>query len=236
MKTTYFKQRQLAREVSTVEEPECREKLPRGWSKRAPDPMKLVEGFRRLEVKEGFVLKAYQYHSSGNGNGIVWALPKGAPFPPPGKCEKLKDHFLEAPKPPDALDDFMEVITGDGTPESYLAASFMRRELWELGAMWHGCGWSTHGILYKNPISPKEDRTDDPARGYFAEWKWMVKRPVKWLPRVMISKKKATVDFFTFSGHNVEQVLKHTDTYRPGSLIFDTKTTEIARGGSGYIF
>ncbi len=189
-----------------------------------------------MASKKGSVLRAYQFYDNGNGNGIVWALPRGAPFPHPNSCVSEVNTLWEEPRPPDALDNFMEVIEGDGSPESYLATSILCRELRELGAMWHGCSWSTHSILYENPIPPDGDRRDNRALSYFAEWKWIAKRPKKWAPRVTVSKNKITVTFYTFSGLGVEQVLRHTDTYHPGTLTFETKDTETARGGSGYIF
>ena len=235
-KTTYFSQLELEREVSAVTDPDRTEDLPEGWSRQAPDPMRLLKGFRRLEVKKGLVLRAYQYHSSGNGNGIVWALPGEAPFPPPEECEKLTNHFLSPPRPPDALDDFMQAIEGDQTAASYLAASFLCRELHELGAIWHGSSWSTHSLLYDDPLNAAGADRQEPGRRGSCEWTWKSRRPVKWLPRVTISAEKATVGFFTYSGCEREAIFRHTDTYRPGSLGFATRTTVIAVGGIGYIF
>jgi hypothetical protein len=46
----------------------------------------------------------------------------------------------------------MEAIEGDGTPWSYLLASFLSRDGEELGAVWHGCYWRTHALLLESPF------------------------------------------------------------------------------------
>jgi hypothetical protein len=43
----------------------------------------------------------------------------------------------------------MDAIPGDGTPESYMEASLLMRELGEFGALWHGRSWGTHEIIGK---------------------------------------------------------------------------------------
>jgi len=60
----------------------------------------------------------------------------------------------------------MAAIEGDGSPESYIQASLLARELREFGVRWHGCDWSTQEILDKNPqthtmlISARSSPTD----------------------------------------------------------------------------
>jgi len=44
---------------------------PEGWSKSAVDPMRLLAVFSSLRIKEGYVLRAYQFREGGNGNGFV---------------------------------------------------------------------------------------------------------------------------------------------------------------------
>jgi len=80
--------------------------------------MNLLGVFKSLRMKSGFVLRAYQYRSGGNGNGVIWAMPIDAPFLQPSKVPKLMNGYLEPPKPPEALDGVMEAIDGDGTPWS----------------------------------------------------------------------------------------------------------------------
>ncbi|MGO8752105.1 MAG: hypothetical protein ACLQNE_39715 [Thermoguttaceae bacterium] len=127
------------------------EECPEGWSKSTVDPMAVLAVCKPLFAKKGFVLRAYQFREGGNGNGFVWAMPVDAEFPEPQVCPKLQGVFLEPPKPPAALDDFMAAIDGNGSAWSYICASILARELAEFGAMWHGCDWDTHTILGANP-------------------------------------------------------------------------------------
>lgn len=142
---TLAKVQQLRTRAAKLAQP--RRNVPEDWSISAVDPMTVLAVFKPLRIKEGYILRAYQFCSGGNGNGFVWAMPTDADFPDPEQCPRLEDVFLEPPKPPAALDDAMEAIDGDGSPWSYLCASLLCRQLREFGAMWHGCDWSTHSIL-----------------------------------------------------------------------------------------
>ncbi|MDE2754217.1 MAG: hypothetical protein OXI83_16720, partial [Gemmatimonadota bacterium] len=116
------------------------------WFTSRYDPNELVGVFATLRLREGFALHAYEYRSGGNGNGIIWAVPAGAPLLAPDDCPRLKDRFLSPPKPPGAV-PLMQVIEGDGSHWSYLSASILWREAAEFGARWHGCQWSDKTIL-----------------------------------------------------------------------------------------
>jgi hypothetical protein len=118
-------------------------KGPEGWSKSKVDPKKLLKHFSSLRIRKGFVLRAYHFRERGNGNSIVWAMPKKSPFPPPESCPKMTDKFLKPPKPEFALDDIMEAIDGDISAWSYLSASIFLREVSEFRRSgWYS--WCTH--------------------------------------------------------------------------------------------
>jgi hypothetical protein len=210
-----------------------------GWAKSGADPMKLLPVFTPLRIKEGYVLRAYQYCQGGNGNGIVWAMPANAEFPDPEQCPKVKVRFLEAPKPPAALDDVMEVIQGDDSPWSYLVASLFQRELKEFGAMWHGTNWNTHRVLGENPLKAHDgegrDIMDHPS-GKPEQWKWLERDPKQWNPQVRVEKERVTVTFYTYSGHQKQTIYRHTDTFKRGSYRFQTERKEIAQGPGGFMF
>ena len=219
---------------------EVSEKGPEGWSKSDVDPMKLLSVFSGLRVKEGYVLRAYQFRSGGNGNGIVWAMPEEAAFPNPEDCIKLQDVFLEPPKPPEALDHFMDAIEGNNSPWSYLSASLFFREACEFGAIWHGCSWSDHRILGSNPLtSPQElaeedEDADIPSKD-LREWRWHGQEPSEWQPQVKETPKTMRVLFYTYSRLGVEAVYENVDTYRPPSYKPKCKNRPIAEGPHGYI-
>ena len=69
-------------------------KRPQGWSKSQIEPVEVLKAFPVLHLKNGFVLRAYQFGAGGNGNAVVWAMPEDSPFPPPKDCPKLRDTFL----------------------------------------------------------------------------------------------------------------------------------------------
>jgi hypothetical protein len=134
---------------------------PQGWSISPVDPMKVVEVFESLRVRPGWVLRSYQYRSRGDGNGFVWAMPEGAAFPEPESesclwgTRTFQTPFARLPfshpKPHAALEDFREVIEGDGSPLSFLSSSILARELLEFGAMWHGRFWRDVELAIDDP-------------------------------------------------------------------------------------
>jgi hypothetical protein len=212
---------------------------PKGWSISRVDPMAVVAVFQPLRIKAGYILRAYQYCSGDNGNGFVWAMPEAAKFSEPNACPRLEEAFLEPPKPPDALDDFMNALDGDGSPWSYLCASLLCRELGDFGAMWHGCNWSTHTILGENPwkkeTTIRESSVDMPS-GSAADWKWLAPEPSEWRPQVYEEGDEVTVTFFTFSGLGREAIHQFNDRFLRGSYTFESERKEIATGPGGYVF
>ncbi len=207
------------------------EKLPDGWSISPVDPVTILAPFRSLHLRPGYVLRAYQFKAGGNGNAIVWAMPVEEHFPQPGDCSRLTNHFLEPPKPSAAVDDFMNVIEGDGSAWSYLSASLLGRELTEFGARWHGCEWSTHTILGADPWKSRKVRS--PAE----TWKWTAPKPAEWKPHVNVTPVGTIrVTFITYTGLGQERIVGHTDTFTANSYRFKRKEKVMAWGEGGYVF
>jgi len=211
-----------------------------GWSKSDVDPMKLLFSFPSLRLKKGLVLRAYQFRSGDNGNGIVWAMPENLTLPEPDACSRLVGIFLEPPRPPGALDNTMEAIEGDGSPWSYLSASLFAREVAEFGAMWHGCSWSTHIILGSDPWSSPQRSTrrssSEGPSGSPDDWRWLESKPSEWVPEVYEDGGIVTVTFYTFSGLDREVIYRHLDTYKPDRYRFESDRKVIAEGSRGFIF
>lgn len=198
------------------------------------EPMNIAAAFPCLSIKPGYVLYGYRYVSGGNGNGIVWAVPKDTP-PLPWEAlrrqcddaEETDDLFvLYKAKPEGALDDFRAVFEGDGSPWSYLCASLLARELAEYGAMWHGSSWSVHQIL-----GTKEDDAYDSRR-----WTWSEKKPEDFQPTVEMREQGPVVRFYTFYEVGQETINLFTDTYGPESYCFESDIETIATGGRGMKF
>ena len=208
---------------------------PEGWSISKNSPLSILAVFTPLRIKKGYTLRAYQYLSSGNGNGFVWAMPIDADFPNTEECPRLQDEFLEPPKPPQSLDNCMDVIEGDGSPWSHLCASLLERELREFGAVWHGCDWSEHRILdadpWKDSLSPKEDTVSP-----IDEWQWRQPRPADWKPRVIQHPDRTIVTFLSYSWVGRESIYKHVDVYLPRSYKPDSSVDIVAIGERGGVF
>jgi len=228
---------QLRRRASTAAE--LPDEVPEGWSKSAIDPMAVLALFKPLRIKDGYVLRAYQFRSGGNGNGFVWAMPVDAEFPDPEECPRQKGVFLAPPKPPLALDNVMDAIDGDGSPWSYMCASILARELAEFGAMWHGCDWNTHRILDANPWEDNEDTQTDGVTEEMpptAEREWIQPKPTHWKPQVVSEGEQVIVTFLTYSGLGQEAIYQHRDVYTVGSYKFEADRQEVARGAGGFVF
>ena len=209
---------------------------PNGWSKSTVDPMMVLAVFKPLRLKDRYTLRAYRFRHDGNGNGVVWAMPVDADFPDPEACPRLENKFLEPPKPPAALDDVMDAIDGDATPWSYLCGSIMARELGEFGAMWHGCGWSTHEVLGEAPWREPRSPDDHQSMSDESAWQWQAAKPRQWSPLVSKDSKALKVTFITYSGLGQETIYRHIDAYKSGTYRFKSVTKPIATGRGGYVF
>ncbi len=210
------------------------EDIPEGWSKVAQDPMELLAGFSRLELKKGYVLRAYQFKEGCNGNGAVFAMGPDAPFPDPQECERSEHDLFETPLPEGANPKFMRVINGDGTPKAFLQASIFAREAHALGAMWHGRNWSIHSILFEDPVITAEK---EKRKGEWGgpDWKWIEPRPKIWKPHYRFVDGRAQIVFLSESGLGSNTISRHVDVFHKNSMEFWDKYEVLADGGRGFI-
>lgn len=207
-----------------------------GWTLRIDQPDKILRVFKPLRLDLNYDLRGYQFmDSSGNGNGLVWAVPFETKFVSPEECETLDDRFLKPPRPPEALDDFRTVFESDGSARSYLMASLAARELWEYGAMWHGISWGSVRILGRDPW--KEAQGDSPfvAPSTDGDWSWTEPRPLEWRPTVELKNDVATVTLICFSGLGSQRIYKITDKFNKGNYVFETERQDLALGPGGYV-
>ncbi len=209
---------------------------PLRWSKSVVDPMKVLAVFESVWIKDGYILRAYQFREDGRGKGVVWAMPADAAFPEPYDCQRQRNRYRLPPRPPAALDDEMEAIDGDGSPWSYLCASLLGRELFVFGTLRHGCSWHTHTILGQNPLKAKgrkRESTDLPSSDPTA-WIWHEAEPAEWQPQVWEDGDKVVVTFYSYSGLGRETIHRHRDTFRQGRYCFRTRRRYVASGPGGY--
>ncbi len=209
------------------------EKKPvQGWQKSPVDPMDLLGVFKKLSLKQGYTLMAYVFIEGGNGNGIVWGLPETKTFPEPDECERLKDVFLSPPRPEGAV-DFEDILTGTGTPSSYLEASLFIREAGEFGAQWHGCFWSDIRILSDSPFNSggiSEVISNE------KDWKWEQDKPEDWRPKIIVGSDNITVCFYTYGFIGSEMIALEEDIYIKDAYKPDRRRHAIAIGPGGAIY
>lgn len=202
-----------------------------GWQVAPYDPNSLLAACEHIRLRDGFQLASYQLIAGANGNGFTLVIPKDRALPDP---QGNIDMRWDGPTPvfriadmnaPDWIHrDVSEFLEGDKSMLSYFEASLCSRELRELGAMWHGCSWSTHEVL----ASPK---VCDPE-----VWTWHESEPKEWRPLVArVTSRTVRVEFFTFSELGEQHIVKHTDAFTRGYR-FKTKQTTLGTGGPGYIF
>lgn len=215
------------------------ERLDEGWTGPFDDPMAILSAFSPLGLKKGCVLKGYRYTSGGDGNGIVYAVRDSANVL--SSADLLRQwrertggsttchDFI--PKPKGARRSLMSVITGDGTPWSYLCASVLSRELAEYGARWHGVYWGAVEIVDSIPACDSQEREEPSER-----WTWMADSPGDLRPKVVIGTAWPTVTFCTYSAVGGEVLEEVSDTFDRGTYEFSTQQRTIARGHGGYVF
>lgn len=210
--------------------------------------MRLLEEFPALTLRAGWVLRAYQFRAGGNGNGVVWALPEGAPFPEPSECpqtvaEPVPGVVLQPPRPAEAVDDVMEVIEGERSAWTHLCASIFKREASELGALWHGSSWGIERVLGADPwIEPPdgleaEFTSDSTPDGWLWNgWTWSEPVPEDWRPGVDdTGKAGVTVSFLAYSRQVPEEIVRHVDRFDAGGYRFHSERDRVAKGPGGFI-
>lgn len=204
-----------------------------GWSISDTDPNALLSVFEPLKLRPDYTLRAYQFRSDRNGNGVVWAMKKDAWFPAPDVVATQLDDQLQTPRPAGSLDNVMEAIEGDGNPWSYLSASLFAREAAEFGALWHGCSWSDHQIIGENPAE-QEAMPEPPSADSQKKWHWEF-CPQSWLPCCVENERDVIVEFYTYRGVMPEGLYRHRDTYTAHNYAFRSKLEVVAVGPGGYV-
>jgi hypothetical protein len=127
-----------------------------GWHVSDGRPSDVVAAFDRLRVREGLELRAYRMQWARDGESRVYAVPEGTELPTP-------DGMDEPPPPPGALPDPIDAVDGDGSPEAFLQASILARELDDFEAFGHGARW-VHCTVVDDPRRSATSRSRSRAR------------------------------------------------------------------------
>jgi hypothetical protein len=228
--------------------------LKAGWNISPVDPDQILAIFKSIKLPENLHLVAFQALGGIGGNSIVMLWPKGVPVQDPKEVFQARggDDFLSTQMYPHSrtggwvdpgliLWEIMEAITGDDSPLSYLEASVFLREIFEFGAFWHGKNWSSHHIVDKSVLDPKNyppqvSPTKMPTTNPLG-WKWKKEQPADWTPRVIESGDKRFVEFYSYSGHFQQTIFFHRDSYKEAkNYKCQCKMYPIADGPGGYFF
>lgn len=157
-----------------------------------------------LQVKPEYRLVSYLYRSQQSGMGAVWAVP--TELSNMTQLEQALQGDIQdirvIPKPPRALDNFMEAIRGDRSHSSFLMASILHRELQEFGALAERQNWSHHNLIDQIPVGKN--------------WQWQATQPKDLMPKVRLYPDgKAAVELFSCRSGDTIQIYRHLDQYPP---------------------
>jgi hypothetical protein len=212
-------------QATDVPAPAEHEPPPDGWSTHHGSLGDVLRSVPPLRMRPDVKWAAYLFREGGNGNGVVWTLPRDAAVPDPVDCPAVDedniDGFLSRPCPPQAIGPGECAVEGDGSAWSWLCLSMLSRAFGEFGARWHGCDWTHHAILADAPADP--------------EHTWEVPPPADFSPRVQFGADGVRVRFWTFTDLVQEQVVQHDDFYATGSVVPVRSRTSIATGLGGMI-
>jgi hypothetical protein len=194
---------------------------PDGWSLSKTDPRAMLDCFRSLRLRDNWNLIGYQFRERNNANGLVLPVPIGTPHA----------HFLANPPAiagADGIPPLMRAITGDGSFESYLAASLFYRECREFGAMGHGIDWLDHHLLNNECwINGVVSHNLEPLGLRKEQWEWL-DNVENFEPSVSAAAAGRIVSLFTYQGRMDAMIVRHSDTFLDG-YEFQTSTKVIAR-------
>lgn len=210
-----------------------------GWILYPCDPTAILQAFPHLTLDKDKQISGYYYREFAGGNSKLGIFDKGAkPVLPDNITTYSVFDDIPVGDP-----QIMRYISGDKSPESYLEASLLSREIPEIGAFWHGLDWSDHEIIDDTRLS---DIHTGENRGLSSlpslhelnssRWAWSDDKPVSYNPVVTTGKENVTVQFFTYSYIEMEKIVRHTDLYIPGSYDPVTNETILATGDAGIMY
>jgi len=206
---------------------------PDGWSISPVDLTKVVNVFSLLRLKQEMVLRAYQYRQGHDGNSVVYAMPAGERLP------VIKVKTKQPARPATALENIMEAIDGDGSLESYVQASILRREINEFGALGHGSDWELYHVLGDTVWADPSQASVSPAQatpsGTAHMWQWAIQQPDDFHPKIEQQDKVVKVNFYVYTALGKERIIRFEDTFKTGSYTFQTDSQLIATGPQGYV-
>jgi hypothetical protein len=188
-----------------------------------------------LRIREDYALSYYQ-HFGRDDFSVMYSMPAGMEIPDISKVPmRANDRDETVPFPEGANADFMIALQGDASLKSYLFASIFRRELAELGAMWHSVSWGIESVIGSPPwldqhlIQTAHADFERPSNEQ--EMRFNRQMPTEWEPIVTQRNDGiVAVQFYTHTRLGGERITGYTDRYEPGSYQHATAVEVIATG------
>ena len=161
-----------------------------GWHCAGYDVGQLLQVFETLELKPGYMLKAWHYSAGGNGRGLAVVMPAGSQAP----------DIPQEPRHPFPLERFPQgssltawhFVQGRAprSARTYLEASLFMRHVLELVPLWHDSQWHEEQLIFDNPNVVVNEG---------------VQAPAFWEPSVNLFEGGAEVVFHTVTFGSVRQ-------------------------------
>lgn len=172
------------------------------WSISTVNPAASLLKLPGLRLQEGFRLVSYVYRSQGEGAGLIFAVPEA--LSTTAHLEKALLRSTDAahpPQPEGALPHFMEAITGDRSPVSFVVGTLLRREFQEFGALGARRSWSHHRLIESLPQQ--------------LTWQWKIDTPPKdFTAKVkMLPDGQAAVELFSCRVGSSVTLYRHLEQY-----------------------
>lgn len=206
------------------------------WRRIPCDPTDLIPVYPSLKITDGWTLSGYYtthpMDFSYDVDCDVFALPSNTSLP-----EKIVYNISSGELMlPSGIDtEFMRVITGDNSPESYLEASLFSSAVHNLGRSALGFDETIIDDQIWNAGIPAGTIYSDTGEWKDTEWNWIEKPPESFNPVIFSNGTSVVVRFFTFSDYITHEITRFEYRYTPGSYVPVPSGEVVATGGEGYI-
>lgn len=210
-----------------------------GWFSDATAALAVLAAFPLVERRSGWTFGTYIFRDNSGGYGQTFARTLGTPLLSREELQTVADagHIPGGGEP--QLESALRWDPLDAA--AWLWASLARRELEQLGGLWHGLSWSTESLLSGVDVPsiavPEDTDTDAGTSLNPASFDFVQPPPDRWDPCVLIDEEgSVVVEFFTYGALHGERLWRHSDVYADGSTVPRTSVVAIAAGGPGFVF
>jgi len=190
------------------------------WFISTVEPAEAVAKLPGLWTRPGIRLVTYLRQDIKGGIGATIAIPGIL-----SSTEQLELAIEKVtkdspnPTPEGSLNNLMEVLEGDGSLASFLAASIFMREIREFGRFGAYARWVHH--RYVNAPPPK------------VTWQWRTKVPEDFSPKVVLRPDgEVIVEFYSCRVQKPVALFRHLDCYAPNSYLAKNQDQVIAVMGT----